>query len=523
MSSSPSLRTLLLALPLAAVLASCTTETIVYRDREPFNEPLPAAAGFLGYYTATGKKTTCGNCHVGHQSDWIGTAHADAMAVLPSTAGASCKNCHSVNARGNIATGVAGFEATQDPVYADVQCESCHGPGLEHVRNPEVAANVPLANASIDDPESSCASCHTGTHHPFVEQWNLSRHANVRTGSPTTNATCMSCHEGKTALLRLSGQDPVFRDKADTDPWPVTCTVCHDPHASRNTAQLRLSASTSDPERNLCMQCHLRRVEPAGGSTQGNSPHGPQGAVVVGIGGYRPAGFSAPEAELVSTHGSTANPRLCAGCHVNKFTVNDPQGGFVFQAVGHTFGALPCVDAQGVPTGNSGCEYTSTARSFVGCTASGCHSSAAVASNALASLRQQVAVFADILWRDLDNDRSVDAAPTDAGLLPEIKRDVPGALNPSDAVVTPADGAEFNVKLFGEGRYGNGDKSLGVHNPFLVKGLLAANITELQATYPSLGVLGLREQALVQSALDAARYRLRGDTRMTPHLGSLPR
>ena len=166
MFAFPRSRALLLALPLAATLASCTTESIVYRDREPFNEPVAAAAGFLGYYNEDTKRTTCGNCHVGHQTDWVGTAHADAMAVLPASAGASCKSCHSVNATGNIATGVVGFDATQDTIYEDVQCEACHGPGLEHVRNPEVPANVPYANANLTDPEASCASCHTGTHHP---------------------------------------------------------------------------------------------------------------------------------------------------------------------------------------------------------------------------------------------------------------------------------------------------------------------------------------------------------------------
>lgn len=512
-----SLRRLLLAIPLVGLLSACTEETIVYRDREPFNEPVAAAASFLGYYTQASKKTTCGNCHVGHQSDWVGTAHADAMASLPANAPQTCKNCHSVNARGNVANGPAGFEATMNAIYNDVQCESCHGPGLEHVRNPEVKANVPLANANLADPEASCASCHTGTHHPFVEQWEQSRHSEIIT-SAATNPSCAGCHDGKTAMLRLSGQDPNFRDKtAPAGPWPTTCTVCHDPHSARNEGQLRKSAYTSDPEENLCMSCHLRKIEPSGGSSRGNAPHAPQGAVMIGTAGYRPAGFTAPEEQIVSTHGSAANPRLCAGCHVNKFTVNDAQGGFVFQAVGHTFGALPCVNAQGVPTGNAGCDYSTAARSFVGCTTSGCHSSAVVASNALGSLRQQVAVFADLIWRDLDNDESVDAFPTDGGILAKVKQLYPGALNPSDNTITPADGAEFNAKIFGEGRYANGDKSLGVHNPFLYKGLLAATVAELQATYPLAANLTASQQAMVDGAIAAAKARAGGAGLMAGH------
>ncbi len=288
-------RALLLFIP-AVLLSGCTDEKIVYRDREPFNQPTAAAAGFLGYYAAEKKTTTCGNCHVGHQTDWINTRHANAWEDLEASGHAndSCRECHSVNSKGNIASGETGWVATKDTVYQDVQCESCHGPGLEHVKNPEVAANIPLANASITDADASCASCHNGTHHPFVEQWSLSRHSQV-VEHTIGNASCAGCHEGKASIARFSGTDPNFLDKNDPEAWPVTCTVCHDPHADRNAGQLRLPVDSPDPELNLCMQCHLRKIEPSGGSSRGNAPHAPQGAVVIGIAGYRPTNFAQPE------------------------------------------------------------------------------------------------------------------------------------------------------------------------------------------------------------------------------------
>ncbi len=506
LTTRSALRGLLFLLPILA-LSGCTDEQIVYRDREPYNQPDAAAAGFLGYYTASAKKTTCGNCHVGHQSDWVGTRHAGAWEDLEASGHANdtCRQCHSVNAKGNSADGTVGWDATKDSVYRDVQCESCHGPGLEHVKNPEVAANIPLANANIADVDASCASCHNGTHHPFVEQWSLSRHAQVEEHT-VGNASCAGCHDGKASLLRFSGQDPVFADKGDTETWPVTCTVCHDPHSDRNEGQLRKPVNSTDPEENLCMQCHMRKIEPSGGNSRGNAPHAPQGAVVIGVAGYRPANFASPDDQIISTHGSGANPRLCAGCHVNKFNVTDAAGGFVLTSVGHTFGALPCVDANGAPIGNSGCEYTTTARTFVGCVNSGCHASGQVAASALVSLRTQMSTLANQLWVDGDHDETIDAFPTDQGMLAIIKRDFPTAINASDNVITPADGAEFNVKLFGEGRYANGDKSLGVHNPFLAKALLAANIAELQQTYGvSITEPGVAE--LVQSSMQAARAR----------------
>src|SRR5262249_38903295 len=118
--------------------AACTNEKIVYRDRQPFNPPADAASGFLGYYNASTKTTTCGNCHVGHQTDWKATAHASAyktLADLPAgVAQPTCYNCHTVNDNGNKTTGNVGYKAVKDSAYFDVQCESCHGPGYAHVQ-----------------------------------------------------------------------------------------------------------------------------------------------------------------------------------------------------------------------------------------------------------------------------------------------------------------------------------------------------------------------------------------------------
>jgi len=175
-----------------------------------------------------------------------------------------------------------------------------------------------------------------------------------------------------------------------------------------------------------------------------------------------------------------------------------------------------------VPAGNDGCEFNTTARSFASCTEAGCHSSPAIASNALSSLRVQLALFADILWIDTDNDETIDAAPLDGGLLAIIKRDFPGAINPSDNVISPADGAEFNVKLFGEDRYENGDKSFGVHNPFLAKALLAANIAELQATYPGLPTVQAEVKTKIDAAISAVYVRQPG-LRMAGHTSSRPK
>src|SRR5687768_10133101 len=121
---------------LAVALMGCASDNIVFRDREPFNPPPAAAAGFLGYYDADAKQTTCGNCHVDFQASWSQTGHASAYATLEANThkAPACYGCHTVTGKGNVAVGTtAGHDAVQDAVYYDVQCESCHGPGLQHV------------------------------------------------------------------------------------------------------------------------------------------------------------------------------------------------------------------------------------------------------------------------------------------------------------------------------------------------------------------------------------------------------
>ncbi|HZK79367.1 MAG TPA: multiheme c-type cytochrome, partial [Gemmatimonadaceae bacterium] len=119
---------LLLAALIGAIsLAACSSDKIVYRDRQPFNQPLAAAAGFLGYYDTVTKQTTCGNCHADFQGKWSQTKHARAWADLQANAGkaASCEGCHSVTGNGNAAVGTpVGYAGVKSAAYTDVQCES---------------------------------------------------------------------------------------------------------------------------------------------------------------------------------------------------------------------------------------------------------------------------------------------------------------------------------------------------------------------------------------------------------------
>ncbi len=511
-------------------LSACTTEKIVFKDREPFNPPPDAASGFLGYYTVSSKQTSCGNCHVGQQTKWAQTKHAGAyktLADLPaSTAQAFCYSCHTVSTNGNgLASPKRGWDVVKDSAYRDVQCESCHGPGENHAKAPS-RTNWPLARVGMPgagipaqaaaSANSSCAACHSGSHSPFAEEWSKSAHSKVvaeasgpvaRNADGSERAACSPCHDGK-ATLKAWGVNTNYIEKDSTGTYPVTCTVCHDPHAKNNPKQLRFSLTAREPSANLCMKCHDRRATLAVGTTR-LTPHAPQGDVLLGLAGYRPQSVQIDTIAVASTHASSANATLCAGCHVQRYTFTDAaSGNFVFQSTGHRFLPLPCVDSKG-PTDSQNCVYSTTTRSYKGCVANGCHNSEAVAASAFSSRRSTIAVLADLIWTDLDGDQALDAAPVDGGYLAIIKRDRPlefPATTAQATKITAAMGAFFNMNTFAE-RYANGDGSKGVHNPFLGTALLAGNIQELKAVYPFLPAPPAAVQAIVDRSLNEMKIR----------------
>ena len=179
----------------------CVDERIVYRDRDLTGDIPTGHAGFVGLTNQTTNLTVCGNCHVSFQGEWEQTAHADAWETLQSSGSAQsfCENCHTVNQLGNLTEEAGGFATTGDERYHNVQCESCHGPGLAHVQNPG-DDNIPLAPLAVGtDLSTGCGECHQGAHHPFVEEWTESGHGHV-VAAPAGRPECQSCHTGAGAL-----------------------------------------------------------------------------------------------------------------------------------------------------------------------------------------------------------------------------------------------------------------------------------------------------------------------------------
>lgn len=468
------LRSALVVALISVPLAGCTDEKIVFRDRVLFEDPPSAAQGFLGYSASEDKLVVCGNCHFGIQRQWEGTAHADAWAGLQDSgqAQAFCEGCHTVNELGNVAEGAGGFLAAPDERYHDVQCESCHGPGLGHVLDPD--GIQPLAPVSVGaDLTTGCGECHQGTHHPFIEEWEQSAHAGVL-DYPAGRPECQSCHTGQGAL-RAFGVKADYLEKGSDTHLPITCGVCHDPHNGTFEGQLRFPVVNASIEEHLCAQCHNRRTSPDPESAQGLAPHAPEAALLVGDAGWFPPNLNVDQRQIFGTHGSEANPGLCATCHVNAFEVTDQAtGAFVFQATGHLFQAIPCLTEEGLPTAED-CEINTTTRSFQGCATSGCHGSEQAAYSALVTSTNRIASLATELIALLE---VVDPNLTGAG----------GAIDARDGVFTTAEGAYFNYRLAAFGGTDRVDPrgtyaGSATHNPFLMENLLIASVDAVEAEY----------------------------------------
>jgi len=453
----------------------CVESTKTVFQRPDLTAGVPAAArGFLGYQAGdtAGRQTVCGNCHVERQAQWVQSGHAHAWLTLQQNNGLqpTCEACHTVNGRGNplADTTSVGFQATQDIRYHDVQCENCHGPGISHVQNPTFAS-APIASVKAGlNLGRGCGDCHNGTHHPFVEEWQQSPHSQVLS-APAGNTACQGCHIAQGALKAFNVQGRYLEQ--DSAALPITCAVCHDPHgpppsgstALVTTHQLRYSVSATDEQQNLCMRCHNRRGTPDPASAL-SGPHAPQTALMHGAAGWWPPSLTLPQGSFIATHGSTANARQCATCHVQSFAVTDAKtGSFVFQATGHLFLAIPCPNAQGVPTTDTTCAVPQ--RLFTACASSGCHGTPAAALSAFQTGTLRIQTLNATLKR----------------MLAKIPA---SEFSNTDNRYTTAEGAQFNSKL--------ADMSGSVvHNPFLLEALLTGSIQQVTKDYgiqPTAGV-----------------------------------
>ncbi|MCP4591025.1 MAG: hypothetical protein GY842_09790 [bacterium] len=278
-----------------------------------FTGPLPSPPLYVGV-------SECIDCHEDRHTDWSTTIHATAFDTLVNDGeehNALCFPCHAVGY--GQAGGFVDMQTT--PHLAGVQCEQCHGPGSNHVADPD---NERL---SVDLSSNLCGACHQSchglcgdAHHPQFEQWSESKHANSLNDlffDPSAADECLQCHSTDYRMAPPDAKPGLFEVF-----YGLECVACHSPHSPANVGQLRL------PPHELCADCHTMDA-----AVPGEDPSQPQAEMLHGTGGYQLDG--APLEGPYTVHWSGI-PDECSACHVYE----QPYGG-AGQPVdsGHTFGA----------------------------------------------------------------------------------------------------------------------------------------------------------------------------------------
>ncbi len=243
---------------------------------------------------------------------------------------------------------------------ANVQCESCHGPGSLHNGN--------RFNISDDLGVGSCNVCHNaGTHHVIGEQWLYSGvdatefdgrgfHGGHSVGAFVprgASAGCAACHSGSGFVQWIKEDRPVNSSGlpgsiAEVPPvTKITCATCHDPHDATIEHQLRFADTQLGDGTPItmeaygfgavCMQCHRSRREAAtysadvGNASSHYGPHhGPQADMLIGA--------NAPDfgIELPSSPHDVATVNACVDCHMAGEEGVDAEGNVILVG-GHSF------------------------------------------------------------------------------------------------------------------------------------------------------------------------------------------
>lgn len=122
------------------------------RTRDDEVPGVRAAARYVG-------SEACASCHAGATQKWRGTAHAQAFMSLTahnSDADPTCVSCHTVGF--GTASGYRREYAGKK--LTDVGCESCHGPGSEHIAQRQSGEKVLFKFRPLG--AADCTTCHHG-------------------------------------------------------------------------------------------------------------------------------------------------------------------------------------------------------------------------------------------------------------------------------------------------------------------------------------------------------------------------
>lgn len=259
----------------------------------------------------------------------------------------TCLECHEDMGASLLATR-HGLEIDPRTPAAKLGCESCHGPGEQHMEgggDPELIGRFDVMTPA--DISEVCTDCHNRGEHAF---WDISQH-NGRDLTCTTchsihhpespeyqlkevdqAALCSQCHQDKAAKIQRASHMPLREGKME-------CTSCHNPHGSANVRMLAVGMTVNDS----CTSCHAEKRGPVlwehapvqESCTSCHDPHGSSNDRLL-----------VAKAPLLCQrcHAHTRHParpydgsailatqafgRSCVNCHQNIHGSNHPSGQF---------------------------------------------------------------------------------------------------------------------------------------------------------------------------------------------------
>lgn len=300
------------------------------------------------YYLGTGDATTSGlTCYTCHQNnvwaEWNQTAHATAHVDLLSNPGYGydCLKCHNTGwdvFKDNYGADEYVVEdTTQSPNFVitdpinwyrvqNVGCEACHGPLGTINRDLSLTHWTTAPDYSV----MPCGGCHQDEHHPYIEEWSLSKHSTFPSSIPnwtdrSVRGACYKCHHAQdfVAYLDDPNYDPYTFDPGNTL-VNVTCAACHDPHNNQNEGQLRVPTTGQQA---ICDVCHTSEIDQVNIYT---TPHHNSSECFDGSENF---GYQYPGVNFPNSIHTIAALNRCIDCHVymTPFTPGNPA------KTGHTF------------------------------------------------------------------------------------------------------------------------------------------------------------------------------------------
>ena len=198
------------------------------------------------------------------KGNFMGDAIGDTSYVGSET----CKGCHEPYFLG-YQRSVHGKKAIPDSPGNRDGCESCHGPGAQHVEKGGGRGVAIFAFARKTDPnvrDSKCLSCHGEKRDlPF---WNLSKHKSgqvacdnchsIHSAIPGKNFLtlrepdlCFGCHRNVRSQTNKQSHHPIKEGK-------IKCSSCHNPMGTSDVKGMIKADSIND----LCYKCHAEKRGP---------------------------------------------------------------------------------------------------------------------------------------------------------------------------------------------------------------------------------------------------------------------